>query len=190
MILFIPTYSEIQTADSIINFNKECLLFGQSHDPIVCDKNGCTNIFCYILRDCNEIFVGTIVSDSSYSIHKDSTQTGETVHEYMSFKVLVDSVIIGQTKTGNTIELLFFEGTTRFKKCRISDSKGDSVDGMEMYPDLPSRHYHFEHGLKAFFATKKKDNSFNPVSGIKYECKDKTVFLECLEKLKKKNKAP
>jgi hypothetical protein len=184
------SYSECPNADSIREFYNECILFGKSHEPIVCGKIGCTNTFCYIINECNEIFIGTILSDSSYSIYKDSTQAGFTAFNYRKYKVRIDSALIGKTKAGNIIELLFYEGNNRFKKCRIYNPGRDSTEGMEMYPGFSSHRYNFEHGLKAIFATQKNNKEFDPISGIKAECKSKTAFLECIEKIKNRNKTP
>jgi hypothetical protein len=184
IVLFVNIYSEKQIPNSMGDFYSECLLFKNWHNMMyVTDKNGYTDDFCNNINECNEIFIGTIIHDTSYSIHKDSTKDSITIHNYKQFRIHIDSIILGQSKAGSNIELAFNDGSNRQNKCKFINEKGDSTEGMEVFLISSSRHYDFKYGQRAIFIANKDNNVFKPIAGIKLDCKYMVNFKECLEKI-------
>jgi hypothetical protein len=150
-ILCVTIYPGGQVPWSLKNPFSECILFGRWPNSTFHDKNGRmldgrghAADFCDIINEfndifkCNEIFIGTIIHDSSYSIIRDSIQNGVNCSDqYEKYNVRIDSVLIGQAIPGNVIDLIFDTGTTYSRKCRIFvPSKGDSLEGDELVSEF------------------------------------------------------
>jgi hypothetical protein len=139
-ILFANSYPEKQEPWSLDGFYPECILFGAWPNIIVSDKDGhvlngkgCVAEFCDIIDEfndifkCTEIFIGTIIYDSIYSVERDSLQKGFSYSdEYETYKVHVDSVLIGHAILGNVIDNFLLNIRFFIPSIRIH---GNSVQG-------------------------------------------------------------